>query len=343
MRTKYWLLSLLSLLSLVALASCPSTDSWQTTSYQEGKSPKEVKYLVWAPTGEPRAIILLSHGFSGRPDLHRKLALTLTEAGYYVVAPQHDDIVTIGRDGRLIKLDQARLKQALEDVTKEIQQIPDCENYLQDGAWDLLFEHCFQGEITDQRVLEIFNRQFHYRIQEAKAALKKEWEDRPELKSLPLIGIGHSLGGNTILEMGGEQENLMSAEILMSPVCGLSNLPENKMPTLWQTGTADKIKTQKVAKFGFENVGGPAIFINWLDVNHLGFADQAIKMMANIIGLFRGDDLPSEIEDDSEKSQAIAELTTAWLDEQLIEVPQKNFSVTLDKFRSMIAEIEEKE
>lgn len=209
-----------------------------------------LRAVAWFPDQSfttPSPVLLFSHGFHGCATQSRYLTTGLAAAGYIVIAPDHADAVC--HDG----------PSALRYKSDEPFRTP--ENWT---------DQTYQNRADDLRHL----------IQAAQAdpafAGKADWSR---------LGLmGHSLGGYTVLGLGGAWPSWrlesVKAILALSPYALPFNLHgalhDLSAPVMYLTGTRDRfIKPFLRGEKGtFEQSPVPKFYVVFEGARHLSFSDR---------------------------------------------------------------------
>lgn len=209
---------------------------------------------IWRPSGTERhPLILFSHGFNGCNTQSTFLMEALAANGFLVAAPNHKD-AKCGRAGFGRPEESFRNADAWTEKT-----------YL-DRRDDM--DAVIQG------------------LQE-----NAEWNDQIDWHRIGLAG--HSLGGYTVLALGGGWESWrmrgVKAVLAMSPYCKpfseQHTLGDVFLPVMYQGGTRDIGITPSVRRPGgcYDQVPGPAIFVEFNGAGHLAWADRQATFHNSIV------------------------------------------------------------
>ncbi len=209
----------------------------------------DLNVVVWSatvPGPAKKPVIIFSHGFHGNARQSTFLMEALAAHGYLVFAPHHRDAVS--RQGGASWLDRPeepfRNPEAWNDRT------------YRDRAEDI--RRLIMALTTDQR-----------------------FRDRVDLTRLGLIG--HSLGGYTVLGLGGAWPSWrlhgVKAVLALSPYCQPflvhQTLRGLAVPVMYQGGTFDFGITPALAKVrgAFDQSSAPKYFVEFTGAGHLAWTD----------------------------------------------------------------------
>jgi predicted dienelactone hydrolase len=226
-------------------------DLWYPTTEQE----KEHNYrgqIGFAAMDAPVAagrhpLILFSHGFLGSSDQVIFLTESCARAGYIVAAMNHNDAITHRREQRMASPQFADFEQWTDEKFRDRQE-----------------------DIT--ALLE--------QILEWNKSADSPWHDHVD-ESL-IAGMGHSLGGYTMLGMAGGwpawKEPRFKAVVLFSPFSHpfstKGNLEGVKIPFMLQGGTLDFGITPFLTPT-YKKLGGPKVLLILKNETHFGWTNFA--------------------------------------------------------------------
>jgi dienelactone hydrolase len=207
-----------------------------------------VRVLVWKPVRNaehaPAPTVIFSHGFLGSENQSESIMQALANAGYLVIAPRHKDSILNGHGG----------------FSK-----PD-PPFEAPSRWD---DSTFKDRHDD--------------IVRLIAGLHADpaWNSQIDWSKLALAG--HSLGGYTVLSLGGARPQWkipgVKAILALSPYCepllrngGLADLG---IPIMYQGGTTDFGITPSLKRPGgaFNKTGSPVYFVEFEQVGHFGWTN----------------------------------------------------------------------
>jgi predicted dienelactone hydrolase len=198
-------------------------------------------------------VLIFSHALYMCPTQSRYLTGALADAGYLVIAPRHADSA--------------------------------CSMSLRPSLWRmgakpsmLWSDNDFRDRADDIRtVVEALSDDPHYR-------------GIADLSRLALVG--HSLGGYTVLGLGGAwpawQLPSVRAIVALTPYSlpflqseGLRHL---SAPTMYQAGTLDPVFTIPLEQFGYEQTPTPKYLVKIAWANHMAWTDLGISDRDVIVG-----------------------------------------------------------
>jgi predicted dienelactone hydrolase len=202
---------------------------------------------VWRPESDGAApLIVFSHGFTGCNTQSIFLMEALADAGYLVVAPNHQDAQCEGRGrgGRGLMRPEEPFRNA--------------------ESWN---ENTHRDRQRD--VSTLVN------------ALRK---DRSWNINWSRVGlVGHSLGGYTVLGLAGGWPSWklrdVDAVLALSPYCepfvANGELDEIRIPVMYQGGTRDRGITPTVKQRGgcFDKTSSPAVFVEFDGAGHFAWSE----------------------------------------------------------------------
>jgi predicted dienelactone hydrolase len=214
---------------------------------------------VWQPDREPGEklpVIVFSHGFHGCATQSRFLATAFAASGYVVFAPNHRDATCAGGSGRLI----------------DRPAVP----FAEPRAWD---ETTYRDRGEDIRRLV------------AALAADATWQERVDWSRLGLAG--HSLGGYTVLGLGGAWPGWklggVKAVLALSPYAqpfvAHQTLQGLAAPVMYQGGTRDLGITPALARpmGAYDQSPMPKYFVEFDRAGHLAWADIPSPARGGII------------------------------------------------------------
>jgi predicted dienelactone hydrolase len=251
----------ISLLLVLLLAASLAGASPQTTHITIAK--RDV--AIWKPTGTAPAggfpVILFSHGFGGCNTQSTFLMEAFAQAGYLVLAPNHQD----ARCGRHQQDDEAGWYPG-KMLSGRSGSRPE-EPFRKEEEWS---ESTYRDRATDM-----------------KAVLDAVLHDK-NFQGLPVdahhIGIsGHSLGGYTALGMAGAwpswKDNRIKAVLAMSPFCSpyvlKGDLTHMNVPIMYQGGSRDFGVTPSVRRLNgaYEHSSSPKYYVEFDGAGHLAWTN----------------------------------------------------------------------
>lgn len=203
-----------------------------------------LQIMTWTPTKAtaPYPMVIFSHGYHGCDGQSAFIMQALADAGYLVIAPNHKDAV--GQNGALM-------------------QKPE-ESFAKAGNWS---DSTYKYRRDD--IVHLLD------------ALHKDpkWNSQIDWSKLALCG--HSLGGYTVLGLGGAWPSWkipgVKAILALSPYCtpfiDHGNLGGMGAPVMYQGGTKDFGITPFVKRPGgaFSKSASPAYFVEFSNLSHFGW------------------------------------------------------------------------
>lgn len=281
-------LALLSVLALGAAFAVPSVASAKPASLPASGKPFKLGGLTvvsWYPSTRTAKLplILFSHGYGGCGAQSTFLTTALASAGYIVVAPNHADASCGPGD-------------------PPAPEIP----FEQPAAWN---DTTYLARKTDMVGLV--------------AALKADKAWNAAIDWTRVAGMGHSLGGYTMLGLGGAwpswDQPVIKAVLALSPYCA-PYLDEGALgsiaaPVMYQGGTLDYAVTPTVKRPDgcYARTATPAYFVEFAGAAHNAWSDLGNTNNAQIIYYARNFfDVTLKGADPSQLLTTIAGVTTYW-------------------------------
>jgi predicted dienelactone hydrolase len=199
---------------------------------------------VWKPQVEGKApLVVFSHGFGGKNTQTAFLMKAMAQAGYLVVAPNHND---------------ANFSMATHFRPQE--------NFTKVDAWSDKTYIDRQRDIVN--LLEALHKD-------------PSWDKQIDWSEMALCG--HSLGGYTVLGLAGAWPSWKIAGVkgvialspYTSPLNQKGSLNKLNVPVMYQGGTRDTGCTPSVKRPGgaFSKTGSPAYFVEFDQFTHFTWTD----------------------------------------------------------------------
>jgi predicted dienelactone hydrolase len=219
---------------------------------------------IWKPAGmAPDAgypLIVFSHGFGGCNTQSAFLVEALADAGYLVLAPNHDD-ASCGGVNRKRSLNSPGQPEA---------------PFHNAGQWN---EETYAGRREDiKTVLD--------------AVLREETFEGVRIDPNRIGVSGHSLGGYTALGLAGAwpswKDSRVKAVLALSPYCApyvtKGTLGKLNVPVMYQGGTEDFGTTGVVkhANGAYDQSSVPKFFVELDDAGHYAWTNRDIKARRHI-------------------------------------------------------------
>lgn len=230
--------------SASAAGGAPQTEVAQHKGYTKVKIAG-LDVAIWQPANQAKApLVVFSHGFHGTNTQSIFLMKSLALAGYMVVAPNH-------RDAGYLKSRFCRIQL---NINK-----PD--------QWS--------DKIYSDRTDDI--------VKMLDALAKDDrWKDKIDWSRVALCG--HSLGGYTVLGMGGAWPSwklpAAKAVLALSPYCtpfiAHGTLAGIGVPVMYQGGTRDRPLTPTIMgpHGAFSQTSSPAYFVEFDRAGHLAWTNR---------------------------------------------------------------------
>jgi predicted dienelactone hydrolase len=213
-----------------------------------------IESVVWIANAPAgeQPVVVFSHGMHMCPTQSRYLTRALADAGYVVIAPRHSD------SNCNISITGLHLLA------------------WKPSAW--WGERDYRERAEDIRKLV------------AALPRDKRFEGRVDMSRLALAG--HSLGGYTVLGLGGAWPSWrlpgVRAILALTPYAlpfqsteGLRNLTA---PVMYQTGRLDPVFTLPIELFGYEQSPAPKYFVEFSTAAHLAWTDMGLGDRDAIVG-----------------------------------------------------------
>ena len=215
------------------------------------QTDRGLTFEVWTPPGFEQShsrfpLVVFSHGFGGCARQSTFLTAALAEDGYLVVAPNHAD-AHCNRGGFR---ERSRPEEPFRNA----------------GAWS---DQTYRDRRDDVEALIAFvlsHEPYASRVDRARIGL-----------------AGHSLGGYTVLGLGGAWPSWKDARVkavlalspYASPYLEHGTLGTMLVPVMYQGGTLDLGITPSVAKDGgvYDRSSAPKYFVDFRRAGHLAWTD----------------------------------------------------------------------
>ena len=303
----------------------------------------DMKTVIWTANDlhkirKPAPFVYISHGFGSFPFGHIDTAIDLASQGYIVACPDHKGDKLI-MDSVLSELypgvgniigessNQEVVNQIMTRLYEEVDNFPEYENLSPSDFLLALLDRAFSEDLRDNypQVNQLINDVIDYRLAESNTVFKgieeinkKDFflKGKIDLENISLIG--HSLGGYTVLGIGGvnpisnkkefedsydftKYENKIKSIIAQSPVSGnftQEQINNSYAPRFWMVGELDvpafNIIPENLYKNGtntpehfmrIEN-GGHSIYDNYACLGGIGesFPDSLVGWLEENTG-----------------------------------------------------------
>jgi len=214
-----------------------------------------VSVVVWTPASVERSalpVVVFSHALYMCATQSRYLMRALADSGYLVIAPQHADSSC-----------SFSVRPSLSRMSAKPSPL-----------WT---EDDFRDRADDIR------------------AVVEALPGDPRYRAIADVGrlalAGHSLGGYTVLGLGGAWPSWrlpgVRAIVALTPYSlpfvrsdGLRNL---SVPTMYQVGTLDPVFTMPLEHYGYEQTPAPKLMVEISWANHMAWTDLGISSRDAII------------------------------------------------------------
>jgi dienelactone hydrolase len=207
-----------------------------------------LKVVVWKPASDSQhpqsPLVIFSHGFTGSEDQSRFIMEALASAGYLVIAPRHKDSL-LSEHANFNKPDPPFEKPSL---------------------WN---DSTFKDRHDD--------------IVRLIAALHADSQWNPQIDWSKFALAGHSLGGYTVLCLGGGRaaweipgvKAILAISPYCEPLCIKGKLADAGIPVMYQGGTRDFGITPSLIRPGgaFSKATSPAYLVEFDQLGHLGWTN----------------------------------------------------------------------
>ena len=208
----------------------------------------KVDVVVWTPSAGshyPLPVLLFSHALYMCPTQSRYLTSALADAGYLVIAPRHAD------------------SSCSFSVTPSLSRMS--------GKFSMFWTDDDYRDRADD-------------IRAVVAALPSDpvYRDLADPQRLALVG--HSLGGYTVLGLGGAWPSWRLPGVLAIAALTPYSLPFQRsdglrrltVPTMYQVGTLDPVFTMPIEYFGYEHTPSPKYMVEISWANHMAWTDLGV-------------------------------------------------------------------
>jgi predicted dienelactone hydrolase len=204
-----------------------------------------VDVVVWSATTVPltkHAIVIFSHALYMCPTQSRYLMSELADAGYLVIAPRHAD------------------SSCTPSVWPSFWR-------MSGKPWLFWSDQDFRDRADDVRAVA--------------AALPADRRYGPMADVSRLALVGHSLGGYTVLGLGGAWPSWkmpgVRAIVALTPYSlpfrSSEGLRHISVPTMYQVGTLDPVFTLPLEEFAYAQTPAPKYLVKIASASHLAWTD----------------------------------------------------------------------
>jgi dienelactone hydrolase len=231
------------------LAMAGASHAAATNDPDEVRSIEGQDVAVWSPAAgsAPYPLVLFSHGVRGCNIQSKYLMRALSQAGFLVVAPNHDDRATF---------------------------CPDRAPRADDLPRDFLVRAATEGStFYDERGKN---------LRDLRAALKVDAELSSQIDFSSVALVGHSLGGYTVLGLAGawpgrwrmdEIDAVVALAPFVQPFINGGTLGDIEVPVLLQAGTADKWIPPALVGSVYSAIASPACKVVYRGADHFAWTD----------------------------------------------------------------------
>ena len=227
---------------LVACAALASVPA--SAANEEATRIGGVDAVVWSssPTSfDPQPVVVFSHAMHMCPTQSRYLTRALADAGYLVIAPRHAD---------------SNCRLSIPELSRN--------GWKPSLMWS---EDDFRDRADDVRKLV--------------AALSNDVRFRGLVDIGRLALVGHSLGGYTVLGLGGAWPSwkLSGVRAILAftpyslPFQRSGGLRKLSAPVMYQAGTLDQVFTLPLNLSGYDESPAPKYFVEFSTAAHLAWTD----------------------------------------------------------------------
>jgi len=230
-----------ALCAAVLLAAMPAAAATEESTRIGG-----IDVVVWQPVGDNHqdklAVVVFSHALYLCPTQSRYLTSALADAGYLVIAPRHIDSA--------------------------------CSPSISPSLWRMSAKPSMLWSDKDYR-----DRADDIRAVVDALPNDSRYEGIINLDQLALMG--HSLGGYTVLGLGGAwpswRLNGVRAIVALTPYLLPFELSEGlrhvSAPVMYETGTLDPLFTVPLEQFGYDETPPPKYLVKIPWANHMAWTD----------------------------------------------------------------------
>ena len=222
---------------------------------EESTSIGGVDVVVWSPSEvtsiDPAPIVVFSHAMHMCPTQSRYFTRALADAGYLVVAPRHAD---------------SNCRLSIPELSRM--------GFKPSLLWS---EDDFRDRAEDVRRLV--------------AALPDDPRYRGRVDVARLALVGHSLGGYTVLGLGGAWPSwkLAGVRAILAftpyslPFQRSEGLRKLSAPVMYQAGTLDQVFTLPLVLSGYDQSPAPKYLIEFTTAAHLAWTDLGLGGQDQIV------------------------------------------------------------
>jgi predicted dienelactone hydrolase len=230
-----------SVLASLALLISPAT---AFAANEEATRIGDVDAVVWSSSEapfDPQPVVVFSHAMHMCPTQSRYLTRALADAGYFVIAPRHAD---------------SNCRLSIPDLSRN--------GWKPSLMWS---DEDFRDRAEDVRKLV--------------AALPADARFKGQVDVSRLALVGHSLGGYTVLGLGGAWPSwkLSGVRAILAftpyslPFQRSGGLRKLSAPVMYQTGTLDQVFTLPLNLSGYDESPAPKYFVEFTTAAHLAWTD----------------------------------------------------------------------
>tara|TARA_Y100000310_G_scaffold211920_1_gene212706 strand:+ start:4563 stop:5597 length:1035 start_codon:yes stop_codon:yes gene_type:complete len=229
-------------------------------------------------------VVVFSHGIISSPSLYSGILKDIAMEGYFVVAPQHNDVVNFLSDGSLITLEN--LPGFLEDfdyVLDEVRNIEEYRDFNLVNILGLFWDELNSGDVVDGVIRDLASSLVEYRLPEFSKCVESIEDLSSNVSNVDCgsVGLmGHSLGGFPMLEELSKNNSAMKGGLFLSPASAFTSIENVAVPTRWMTGTRDW--GYGMTLNSYEKSYNPSSFVSFSGAGHATFSNLGCSLEENV-------------------------------------------------------------